>query len=75
MIDLSAYNSTNNNSRDPFLSTLRESNTGNHTTVHIISIIVRSYSCGYGYNTERPITMDMAIRIDFIPVGAALLLP
>ena len=57
------YNSNFSNSRDPLSTTLRESNTGNHTTIRIISIIVRRG--GYGYNTERPVTMDTAIRIDF----------
>ena len=69
------YSSNNNKSRVPFSTTLRESNTGNHTTVHIITIIVRSCSCAYGYNTERPVTVETAIRIDFIPAGVALLLP
>ena len=31
--------------------------------------------CGHGYNTERPVTVDTAIRIDFILAGAAVLLP
>ena len=38
-------------------------------------ITVHSCSCRYIYNTERPVTMDTAIRIYFIPAGAALLLP
>ena len=75
MIYISVYSSNNNKSRDPFSTTLRESNPGNHTTVHIITIIVRSCSCGYGYNTERPVTVDTAIRIDFHPCRGALLLP
>ena len=69
------YNSNNIKSQNPFSTTLRESNPGNHITVYVMTIIVRSWSCEYGYNTERPVTVDMAIRIDFIPAGAALLLP
>ena len=50
------------------------------TQGNIKQFVLSSYKfvvrrCGYGYNTERPVTVDTAIRIDFIPAGAALLLP
>ena len=48
---------------------------GTITTIYIITSIVHSCSCRSGYNTEHPVTVDTTIRIDFIPAGAALLLP
>src|SRR4051812_27286882 len=69
------YSSNNIKSQDPFSKTLRESNPGNHSNISYYNHNSSSCSCRYGYNTERPVTMDTDIRIVFILAGVALLLP
>ena len=53
--------------RDPSSTSLRGRNLGNNSLIIVLVIVC---SCiGPGYNTERPVTVDMAIRIDLLPEG------